>query len=190
MMNLYHKRLLSSNSAENVIGLFSRYKGAAKEVTESWGMLEAAIKYVQDLNECLVVVVGDGCSPRTGALLAYLTRADVISVDPNMNMRHWEEHVGKQTAMGYPPQRLRVIADRIENIEIDCEGRSCVVLWPHSHANMEHTRIMNHAKRTDIAMPCCVPIPKKWMEKPHIVFDDYNVLSPKRSIHVWTNYHE
>lgn len=184
-MNLYHKRFLSSFSSENVIGLFSRYNGAAKEITESWAMLEAAIKYVPGLDRHVAIVVGDGVSPRTGALLAYYTKADVVSVDPQFNMSHWHEHEAKQTAQGCPPQRLRLVADRIENVELDCGGKPCVVLWPHSHANMDNTKIVGFSERTDIAMPCCVPIPRSWMEMAHIVFDDYNVSSPKRTLHVW-----
>lgn len=184
-MNIYHKRFLSSLAAENIVGLFSRYKGAHKEITESWAMLEAAKKFVSELDRHLIVVVGDGCSPRTGVVFAYFTKADVLSIDPNFNMAHWNEHVFKQTVMGFPPQRIQVIKDKIENIGIDCCGRPCVIVWPHTHADMGNTKINNYTNRTDIAMPCCVPIPKAWMEKQHIVFDDYNILSPKRTIHIW-----
>ena len=184
-MNIYHKRFLSSCSCENMVGLFSRYRGAAKEVTESMGMLEAARKLITKLDEHKVIVVGDGCSPRTGILFAYLTRADVVSVDPNFNMLHWEEHVAKQTAIGFPPQRIRLLPAKIEDVEIDCEGRPCLVLWPHSHADMRNARITNYTQRSDIAMPCCVQVPAEWMQQPHIMFVDRNVLSPKNHIHAW-----
>lgn len=185
-MNKYHKAFLSQFASENIIGLFSRYKGAAKEITESWGMLEAARKFIPGLDDCLVVIVGDGCSPRTGALFAYMTKAEVISIDPAFNMAHWEEHVQKQTAMGFSPKRLRLIMDKLENVEIDCEGKPLLVIWPHSHANMNDGTLNNYSKRHDIAMPCCVQIPPAWMSIPHIVFDDYHVISPRRSIHIWT----
>lgn len=185
-MNTYHKRFLETFSAENVIGLFSRYRGAAKEITESWGMLEAAKKYVPNLNESSVIVVGDGCSPRTGALFAYYTKANVISVDPNFNMDHWIDHQEKQTSIGFAPQRLHVFKEKIEDKLWHIYSETVVVVWPHSHANMNAARLTGkYSKRIDIAMPCCVPIPKAWMVKPHIVFDDYHILSPKRTIHVW-----
>ena len=184
-MNKYHKRFLSSFAAENIIGLFSRYRNGAKEVTESWGMLEAAWKFQPDIDNCTIVVVGDGCSPRTGALFAYFTKANVISVDPNFNIDHWNEHFQKQSDMGYEPQRIVLIKDKIENIEIDCHGKNTLVLWPHSHANMLFLKIKNHLNVCDIALPCCVPIPKPLLRIPHITYEDINIASPKRIIHIW-----
>jgi len=184
-MNKYHERFLQSFACENIVALFSRYRGGPKEVTESWAMLEAAKKYVPDLNERIVIVVGDGCSPRTGALFAYFTAADVISVDPNFNLAHWGEHCEKQAAMGFPVRRMRLIAGKIEDHEIDCGGKACVVVWPHSHAPMNAARIINYTARTDISMPCCVAIPSAWMERPHIIYSDRHVASPKRQVHVW-----
>jgi hypothetical protein len=184
-MNTYHKRFLESHSSEYVIALFSRYKGAAKEITESWAMLEAAKRFAPNLNDSYVVVVGDGCSPRTGALIAYYTKASVVSIDPAHNEEHWAEHCTIQNKIGYPVQRLIVIKDKIENIPMDCEGKQLVVLWPHSHAIMGKERITNYSKRIDIAMPCCIPPPHDWLLKPHITYEDDNVLSPKKTVHVW-----
>lgn len=184
-MNKYHKNLLESMSCENVIGLFSRYKGAAKEVTESWAMLEAANRYVLHLDSHQIIVVGDGCSPRTGAIFAYFTKAEVTSIDPAFNLAHWDEHVTKQTGAGFSPQRLTVVKDYVDKTSIDCGGRPALVIWPHSHAHMSECRPINCGPRTDIAMPCCVKIPDSWMRKPHITYDDQHVISPKRTIHVW-----
>lgn len=184
-MNRYHNRFLSSFTAENVIGLFSRYGGAAKEVTESWAMLEAAKKVIPNIGEYYIIVVGDGCSPRTGALFAYFTKAKVLSIDPNFNLDHWKEHVEKQTAMGFPPQRITLIKDKVENLEVDGLGKPVLVVWPHSHADMNSLKLKNYESRVDIAMPCCTPIPKNWMERPHIFYEDFHVMSPKRGIHCW-----
>ncbi len=186
-MNTYHKRFLSSHSAENLVMLFSRYRGAAKEITESWGMLEAAKKYIDDFENYFVVVIGDGCSPRTGALFSYFTSANVISIDPNMNMEHWGEHCKKQKKIGLEPKRIEVIRGIVEDMNINCFGKNCLVVWPHSHAEMGKEKIENYKKRIDIALPCCIPVPKKLMEIPHIVYDDYNIESPKRTIHIWEN---
>ena len=184
-MNIYVSRFLRSFTCENVISLFSRYNRVEKEISESWAMLEAAKRFCQDVNNCLVIVIGDGASPRTGAIFAYYSRADVISVDPGFNMSHWLEHFQKQTLMGFTPQRLRVVPKKIEDEPIDCCGKPCIVIWPHSHAKMGTEKISGYSSRMDIAMPCCVPIPSRWMQKEHIVFDDVCVLSPKRTIHVW-----
>lgn len=183
--NLYHKRFFEKFSSENVIALFSRYKGAFKEITESWGLFEAAKKYVPNLSKFKVIIVGDGCSPRTGAIFAYNTKAEVISIDPEFNLTHWNEHCKKQLDMGFPIQNLIVIKDKIENIVIDCENKNCLVIWPHSHANMNNTNIVNFIKRIDIAMPCCKPIPNSFLNVPHLCFRDNNIISPKNTIHIW-----
>ena len=186
-MNKYHKKFLSSYTAENIIALFSRYRGAPKEITESWGMLEAAKRIVEDLGSCKIIVVGDGCSPRTGAIFAYFTKAEVVSIDPCFNMAHWQEHVRKQTAMGFPPQRLEVIKERVEDVTVFCEGRMAVAIWPHSHASMLNLKLRHYTDRIDIAMPCCRPIPAAFMKRPHITYEDYNIASPKRTIHIFSD---
>lgn len=79
-VNKYHSRFLRTRAAENVLGIFSRFNNAHKEITESWAMLEAAKKHGPPLDEnCEVFVVGDGGSPRTGAIFAYYTKARVVS---------------------------------------------------------------------------------------------------------------
>ena len=184
-MNKYHKRFLDSFAAENVVALFSRYKGAHKEITESWSLLEAAKAHVPNINEHTVIVIGDGCSPRTGALFAYFTKCKVISVDPNFNLSHWEEHKNKQESMGVPVQRLTLIKDKIENIEFKDLNKDVLLLYPHSHADMNKINLPKGSRVTIIAMPCCVAIPRNFMEVPHKMWKDYNVLSPKNEIHIW-----
>jgi hypothetical protein len=117
--------------------------------------------------------------------MAYYTKANVISVDPIHNAEHWAEHCDKQTKMGFPPQRLIVFKTKIESIPINCDGKQAVVLWPHSHATMGIENIFNYTKRIDIAIPCCVPPPQKWLNTPHLTYEDVNILSPKRTVHVW-----
>lgn len=185
-MNKYHAEFLSSFTSENVVGLFSRYNQAPKEITESWGILTAAKKYIPNLNDHIVVVVGDGCSPRTGALFAYYTRAEVYSIDPLHNLEHWADHSQKQAGMGFPIQRLTPHKGKIEDFLIDCEGKPLLVVWPHSHAPMTAKSFQNYSRRSDIALPCCNPLPKGFADRPHISYEDYHIISPKRTIHVWT----
>jgi hypothetical protein len=148
-------------------------------------MLAAARIVCSKFDNRFVIIVGDGCSPRTGVVFAYFTRAKVISIDPSFNMKHWAEHVYKQTRMGNKPERIKLIKNKVENIVIDCAQKPIVVVWPHSHANMDVKSFFNYSERIDIAMPCCKPIPKNWSKKPHITYDDHHVLSPKRTVHIW-----
>lgn len=113
-MNKYLERFLRSYSSENVVALFSRYKNAAKEITESWAMLEVVMREFEDTENLMAVVVGDGCSPRTRALIAYHTKAFVYSIDPELNLNHWLDHLKKQEEMGYPVKRLKAWKMKIE----------------------------------------------------------------------------
>lgn len=186
-MNPYHKRFINSFASENIIGLFSRYKGAHKEITESWGMFEAAKTHIPNLPEHTTIIVGDGCSPRTGAIFAYYTKTNVISIDPQFNMEHWKQHKKKQLKMGFPIQRLELLKNKIEDIKLTFET-PILIIFPHSHANM--TLSLGQLKapqRCVINMPCCEPIPKEYMQQPHIMYKDYHILSPKNEIHIWKN---
>ncbi|MDD4996375.1 MAG: hypothetical protein PHW15_02815 [Patescibacteria group bacterium] len=184
-MNKYVKRFVESFASENIIGLFSRYPNAYKEISESWALLEAAKKHVGNINDSIVIVIGDGASPRTGAIFAYFTKANVFSIDPNFNILHWIEHYDKQMKMGYTPQRLKLFKLKASEVKINCFNKQCIVIWPHSHAPMNDFNVLNALTRIDIALPCCIPIPNNWMTIPHIVFDDINIISPKRTIHIW-----
>lgn len=186
-MNKYHKRFLSSFACENIIGLFTRYKGAAKEITESWAMLEAFKTHIPKAKKQSAIVIGDGCSPRTGTLIAYYTKADVISIDPNFNLGHWEEHKKKQETIGFPIQRLEIYREKIEELLFDKHEQTTIIL-PHSHASMEACiKTIQAPELHVINMPCCVPIPKEYLEIPHIMYKDFNCSSPKNEIHIWRN---
>lgn len=127
-MNKYHKKFLSSFACENVVGIFSRYRGAPKEITKSWGMLEASKLLDIKIDESKIIVIGDGCSPRTGIIFAYFTKAEVISIDPKFNIAHWNDHVEKQTNMGFPPQRIEIINDHIENLKLNCNNKHTIAI--------------------------------------------------------------
>lgn len=156
----------------------------AKEVTESWAMLEAVVKILKidstinrNSEETLVIVVGDGHKPRTAALIAFMSKFHCISVDPLMNFNR-EKDVN----------RLQVIKERIEDIFIETEKyKNVIILMPHSHAKLEDVEkgIQKHPKTWIVTMPCCVPhnFPSNCIE-----YQDNFILSPKNHIKIWNNY--
>ena len=89
--------------------------------------------------------------------------------------------------MGYKPQRLELFKQKVENFNtIRIRDKRVVVIWPHSHADMNDLKLHSNIKyRVDIAMPCCKKIPNNWLEKPHLHYKDFNVLSPKNDIYIW-----
>lgn len=126
-----------------------------KELSESLAMLDAALDIARTSGlsrgdpNVTVVVVGDGASPRTGALVAMCTNWSVTSIDPKMVLN------------GLHPltNRLACVRAKVEDVP-HILGR--IVLAPHSHAPVEATRRAaswlggGHV----IAMPCCVAWPK------------------------------
>ena len=155
----------------------------AKEITEAMGLFSAAIQNLgRGMEACSwdarAVIFGDGRTPRLGALLAMRTRWQVVSVDPLLQPEHWEQI-----------ERLTILPCKGEAIPLplDLDNRVTFIFFPHSHAPMIEclARIKNYSSRTIIVMPCCVPIAKTWVTKPHIMYRDMNVISPKNEIHIW-----
>ena len=193
-INKYLRMFLEMNCAASILPLFSRYNNSAKEVTESFAMVEAAKKYFPDLSKYAVIVVGDGRSPRTGAMFAYMTQALVLSIDPNFDLDFWGLFRKNQRDIGFPVKRLILYCDSLINIHFSYKDflskRKLLFVFPHSHADMREMFVAE--KLYDyigiISMPCCVPIPVKYKRIPHIVYEDKHVLSAKREIHVWQDF--
>ena len=157
--------------------------GAAKEVTEAFGLLRAYEKHTTHSMknpDVKVVIVGDGVRPRCGATFAYLTKASVISIDPNANLN-------------FPPlkaaQRLTVIKSKIEDVIIHCDWLDTVLILPHSHADMNAAiQSLSGWRTLDIInMPCCVNIPANWSKNWDIVYVDEGIWTPKNKIYVWND---
>lgn len=184
-MNLYHKRFLNSRNSADIMPLFARCKKPHKEITESWAMLEAFKTYVPNFNDWRVLVIGDGIMPRTGILIAYFTKAAVISIDPILDVDGWLRFCEDAEAAGNPVQRLEAYALAAEEYIVPTSKPVCVI-WPHSHADMSALKTPDLLRRIDIAMSCCKPIPRNWLRIPHTAYEDENVLSPKREVRIWT----
>lgn len=159
----------------------------AKEVSESMGAFHAIVTRLcatgalrrADPNT-VAIVVGDGHSPRTGALIAMSTAWSVVSVDPVMRPRH-------ATASPRKGLRLTAIADRVENLRprsfADCD---VVLVAVHSHALLDDavTFVSECRSLHAVAIPCCVPQTIAGMA-PTTEYSDEAILSPERRVLVW-----
>lgn len=150
----------------------------AKEVTESYAARAAALRLRDDFQpadrDICCVVVGDGSTPRTAATFALHSGWRCHSVDPRLRPQRsnrWREI-----------PRLTIHPARIE----DCTfaARRVVVAAIHSHVGLSASlRSIVADELLVIAMPCCVPV--DITARPNISYDDPDVLSPKRTIHIW-----
>jgi hypothetical protein len=149
----------------------------AKEITESYAMFEATTHLEEGFEwnreGVTCVVVGDGHKPRTGAMFAYRTAWNVVSVDPKMVPRTFNI------------KRLTTYRRKIEECTLDYSGPVVIVL-PHSHAKIAEClkHITSLTKRAVITMDCCVNniIPGK---APDVEYEDLDVWSPKNIVRVW-----
>jgi len=151
--------------------------GITKEITECMGAFHA----LRDLlsaksfarTDITVYVVGDGTTPRMGALLAHMTRWNVFSVDPRMRDETWTTIRG-----------LTCIPKKIEDVEIQ-EGALTLVVGIHNHAPLEGVWNRIHGPKICIAIPCCVP--QSVGRDPDQEYNDPGILSEKNHILIWKN---
>lgn len=137
-----------------------------------------------------VVVIGDGSTPRTASIFAYMTRWEVVSIDPQLNLNKWE--IIKERTN---PQRLEIRPCKIEQAPVDCQGLPVLIVLPHAHLGIGQALkgVYNYASIDVVSLPCCTPIEEKYltldMVKNHNlkVFVDKNIWSPKRTIYMWQN---
>lgn len=172
-----------------------------KEITESAGAYNAVRKYLWDKDldrrrsiilrpespHITGVFVGDGRSPRTGAMFAYRTRWDCISVDPQLKQKDSYREI----------QRLRVVTSKIEDFPsqgISLEDRSVVLVAVHSHADL--TKAVQVVEEMGayimgiVAIPCCTPqnLDQYYLEGLYsevAYYQDWGIWSPQRTVKVW-----
>lgn len=163
----------------------------SKEITESFGAWQAIVRnYRDDYNpsddKIKCIVVGDGCSPRTGALVAHLSRWEVWSVDPRLRDKWCNQDI----------DRLYVVPTKIEDAFITWESRATkiILLYVHSHAPFQQyiSKVANTAHLEHlliISIPCCVDNNLKLWDKYEIAptkeYWDSGILSDKNLVRIW-----
>lgn len=154
-----------------------------KEITETMGIFNfvatTGLRY--DNRDVLAIVVGDGCTPRTGMFLAFNTGWTVYSIDPGLK----DEFVAKCKDV----KRLFTIKDKIENVNITNimagSGRdNVIVMLPHAHVAADKVMKLftNNEWLTGrhlfcITMECCVDLTIP--NRQGIIYKDTGIWSPK-----------
>jgi hypothetical protein len=168
----YINRFIKMKCAADLLRL--RMFPDAKEVTESLGMISACKLLPEEYHDknrldINVVVVGDGHRPRTGALFAFLTRWNCVSIDPELVETIWPIH------------RLKCFKNKVEDVKLHFDGPLLIVL-PHSHAKA--SICLKNLTSTHgvcvINMPCCVP--SDILNYEHTSFKDGRIWSPKNRV--------
>jgi len=164
----------------------------AKEVTESVGAFHAVNQHLMiDRSDPNVtaIVVGDGHSPRTGALIALSTNWNVWSVDPVL-----------KTKYRGVSERLTLIDAKIEDSPgWNLPGKRVVIVAVHSHARLQDAvrKVRACARLDAVSIPCCVKQHVMYLDSegddtvvpvpPDVTYEDGAILSPERTVLVWKN---
>lgn len=180
----YLQRFFSLNSLEEM----ARYKlfPNIKEITESMSMFCCVMNVIpkllpegsweRSLEKSHVVVCGDGHTPRTAGLFAFLTKAECYSIDPQMREKDYSGI-----------RRLDVRRDIIENFKLKIPDDEVVyILMPHSHAPIQETWDSVTAKnKWLITMPCCR---HDKLDRPFLSLKDPYNISKKNTLEIYSSF--
>jgi hypothetical protein len=174
----YVDELVGLRAAPDLLAL--RLFPNAKEVTESFGAYAAARDRLRDVElsdpSVLVVAVGDGVAPRTGAVFAFRSAWTCLSVDPRIRDR-W--------VRGGEVRRLTALRARVEDVEVPSGFDTVVLVCVRSHAKMSAAvRAASGRSRRlfAVSVPCCVPSD---IRPPDLSYEDPGIASPQRRVEVW-----
>ncbi len=211
MNTKYINHFFSLKAAHDILPFFTGCKKtAAKEITESFGAYHNAIEHLGPINEEWVVVsVGDGKRPRTGAVFRFLTKASkVISIDQEADLKWFESDL--KEIYKVEPRDFMVAQHKIEDIfpsrffvtyeetlEQIIKDKHLLILGVHSHANISDSIkvLAPGAKSVNVLwMPCCKQVERNFLDKEKIAkcekfvtYNDKEIWSAKNQIYLWKN---
>ena len=153
----------------------------AKEITESMGAYHAVLNHIEcdkDDPSTLLISVGDGNTPRTAGLFAFLTKWDCLSVDPRLKTKPEFKAI----------KRLAIVPEKIEDCSFPLINlySQIIVVCVHSHAKLDvvYDKFKKYNKPLFIvAIPCCAPQEIKGKE--FLGYRDPEIWSPKNEVRVW-----
>lgn len=176
--------ILTSNSGLDLLSL-GIYPNV-KEISEASSTTRFLRKHYRSwtkYNDVLVVVVGDGTSPRVGAMLAFHTNWSIISIDPLLrNDFKWSSI-----------KRLTLIRSKYEDVKecsIDISNiKHVLYVFPHAHVNIDEALkvlqpVFGVAEGV-VAMPCCQKQDIIDDIYPTLMYEDFGCLSSQRIIKLW-----
>jgi hypothetical protein len=143
---------------------------------------------VTDKNNTFICV-GDGSLCLTGALFAFLTKGQIISIDPAINFEKvalWtqREHV----------QRFRFYKMKYQQY-LKSLNESYILILVHAHVNLEELVYNFPAWKYIYTCPCCNPIDQTFSityQKKHnisvvLAGRDTEMITPKNDVFVYRN---
>jgi hypothetical protein len=179
-----------------------------KEITESAAAYHQLVRHCPNLlsSNALCLVVGDGCTPRTGALLSLLAPShQVWSIDPCMSLAYSETTL--HTLKRHDRTNLHLHVGTVEEFveehrhttlaDAAFKQRSILLVAVHSHAELGNYVPQIRAIVGDacalwlLAIPCCVKqtltLEQLALTRLTCTHDelDWSIQSPMRRVMIW-----
>ena len=204
----YLDEFLQLRCAPDIIemGLFPN----AKEITESFAIWAAIRRHIfpqlststspVDNRQNAIIVVGDGMTPRTAALCAYLTKGlwQCFSIDPMLQYDTYTDmiflHRRSTTTADHCKEwtsirGLRMARAKIQAVSIQC--RQAIVVMMHAHVSIEDAIAAVDTSEGIVGIvtcPCCnwAAVQETWLDQaPQQQYTDVKLLSAKNQMNVW-----
>jgi hypothetical protein len=116
-MSKYVREYLKKDCSAELQSLASALGNPAKEISESMAAVTHLRKAIHPCGNMNYVVIGDGTRCLTGALLAFLTKGNVWSVDPIINMQAVSNWVAEHGVLRFNPVPKKFEDAQIENLD-------------------------------------------------------------------------
>ena len=149
-----------------------------KEVTESVAAFVAIQQHIgvgRGLDNVDVIVVGDGHTPRTAALIACLTKWNCHSIDPVMREKEWGI------------KRLATYRSKMEDhVFVGTSEETAIIVMVHSHAPVKSAwdNVRGYGQKHLVNIPCCFKADMDF--PPRMVYNDDGIHSPHNEISIWS----
>jgi hypothetical protein len=167
----------------------------AKEITESFAAhnavmrkLGCSVEMLKRLNP-IIVVIGDGSTPRTGATFAFKSPFHVISIDPNLNWIDYDRKVDRLTCYR---ETLRDFCSSPRTGYIPLFANKDPVILVNVHGHVPSAELKQFYKLVGdrlfavVEIPCCYPqYSIDAFGEPTIEYIDWGIHSEKRIVRIW-----
>lgn len=201
----------------DVVGL--RAFTTAKDVTESMGAIHAASKHgnitengggISEAGKArrgrgaLCLCIGDGSTPRTAVLAAFIERWEwIVSIDPALGQEWVGRHETVQGLTGYAGtleqflvrERAKKESEHaLDSSETREQYDHLILLCVHSHARFvgaasipDIRSVYGNPRTTLVSLPCCPGFRhvRDIKRPPDVSYEDDCVFSACRTVQVW-----
>jgi hypothetical protein len=151
--NAYVGEYLKKDCSSELQNLASTLNNPAKEISESMAAISHLRRFINPGGNMNYVVIGDGSRCLTGAFLAYLTKGNVWSIDPVINMRIVQSWMTANNVLRFKPVKKKFQDVRIEGMD----NNPVTLALVHAHVSTVQALQKFSNWRFAYINPCCHP---------------------------------